>query len=300
MKQKLYYYDHQNCSNCTEQPKGGFTYRESKAGERYVFENIEHYTLIFILSGRARISCNEFSNHIFEAGYICLLPIAADCIWETLEDSSGIVLLGDNEMTYCDRASLQNHAERWLNSLPAFNGLIIKPRLSEFLETIKNYVNDGIECPYMHHTKQRELSMIFRAYYSSIELTQFFLPTVKYVHEFEQFIMKNYLKMKGVKEFVDLSGLNTSTFNRRFKAHFGESPYQWMIKQKSKHIYHQLSVGTKTIAEIMREFDFSDASHFNRYCKTIFGASPTELRSRLKNQQIKTQPNFQEQLELRP
>ena len=90
--------------------------------------------------------------------------------------------------------------------------------------------------------------------------------------------MENYLKMKGVKEFVDLSGLNVNTFNRKFKAHFGMSPYQWMIKQKSKHILHSLKTSDKSIADIMREFEFSDASHFNRYCKNVFGETPSDIR----------------------
>ena len=112
------------------------------------------------------------------------------------------------------------------------------------------------------------------------ELVPFFFPTVRRTHAFESFIMNNYLKVKGVQEFVDLSGMNLSTFNRKFKSHFKQSPYQWLIQQKSKHIYHDLSATNKTFAAIAREYDFSDASHFNRYCKAMFGASPSTVRKR--------------------
>ena len=89
--------------------------------------------------------------------------------------------------------------------------------------------------------------------------------------------------MKGVKEFVDLSGMNLSTFNRKFKTHFNQSPYQWLIKQKSKHIYHELSTTNKSLATIARDFHFADASHFNRYCKAMFGASPSKIRENILN-----------------
>jgi len=28
----------------------------------------------------------------------------------------------------------------------------------------------------------------------------------------------------------------------------------------------------------MKDYDFTDASHFNRFCRTMYGYSPTELR----------------------
>lgn len=44
----------------------------------------------------------------------------------------------------------------------------------EFLESVKQYLDDGVVCPYMYIAKQKELSMIFRAYYPAEELVPFF------------------------------------------------------------------------------------------------------------------------------
>lgn len=289
MKYKLYYDTLTQCSECNEsknKEKQAFRYVKSSTGEKFVFDNLDTYTIVFILSGEALISCNEFINVPFKAGELCLFPISADCVWETISDATGIVLATSKNLNPCDRDLLKYHADQWLNTESTFFGMAIKPRLLEFLESVRNYIEDGIECPYIHRVKEQELSMIFRAYYSTEERSEFFLPTVRNTHEFEYFIMQNYLKMKGVMEFVDLSGLNISTFNRKFKSHFGTSPYQWMIKQKSKHILHALITRDKTIADVMRDFNFSDASHFNRYCKSMFGASPTELRKQRRNREI--------------
>lgn len=215
MKQELYYCKHIDCQICkdrTERTDRGFKHIESKKGEKYVFEILDTYTMVFILSGEALISCNEFTDIHFHAGQIVLWPMSSNCVWETIEDTACIVLAGDTELAPCDRKALKEHADLWLDTDPDFKALEIKPRLMDFLATIKNYLDDGITCPYMHKTKQQELSVIFRAYYPQQELMDFFLPTLCNTHEFEHFIMNNYLKMKGVKEFVDSSGMKYKYF----------------------------------------------------------------------------------------
>ena len=278
MKPELYFCKHKDCQVCTETTDKGFKYIETVKGEKHVFDLVNTYTVVFILSGEALISCNECTNVLFQEGQIALWPMNSSCAWQSLTNTAAIVLFSDNDLAPCDRKALRKHADLWLNTIPEFKGLPIKPRLKEFLYSVKNYLDDGITCPYMHKAKQHELSTILRAYYTPEELMRFFLPAARTTHEFEQFVMDNYLKMKGVKEFVDLSGMNLHTFNRKFKAHFNESPYQWLIKQKSKHIYHDLISTDKNLAEIAKEFHFADASHFNRFCKSLLGASPSQIR----------------------
>lgn len=278
MRPKLYFSKHTDCRVCTETTKLGFRYVETTKGEKYVANKADTYIVVFFLEGKVLVTCNEHKNVPFHGGQMALWPIQAKCEWKSVTNASCIVLLGDNDLSVCDRKVIKEHADLWLEVVPGFHGLPIKPRLMEFLHVVKNYLEDGITCPYMHKTKQRELSTIFRAYYSQDELLPFFLPTIRNNHDFEWFVMNNYLKMKGVKEFVDLSGMNLSTFNRKFKSHFKETPYQWLIKQRAKHIYYELENTDKNFSSIAKEFHFSDASHFNRYCKSMYGTSPSRIR----------------------
>lgn len=280
MKPLLYFHEHSDCKICKKTTNHGFKYIKNQKDEKYIFEVVEAFTIVFILSGEALITCNEFINIHFHQGEIVIWPINSNCSWQSLSETSAIVLTGGSEISPCDKFAIKEHADSWLSSVPQFKGLTIKPRLIEFLISVKNYIEDGITCPYMHKSKQYELSTIFRAYYSQAELIEFFIPIVRNTNEFKQFVMNNYLQMKGVKEFVDLSGMNLSTFNRKFKAHFNESPYQWLIKQKSKHIYYELMATDKSMATIARDYHFADASHFNRYCKSMFGDSPSKLREK--------------------
>lgn len=276
------FYNKPECEICTRSIKEKFSYVESKKGELFEYQSMEGCTLIFILSGKVQLSCNEFMNVPFHAEEMCLLPISAQCVWKALEDTTVMILSGKLELNCCDQLSFEVNAGKWLNVTKQFDRLPIKSPLSRFLDTVKVYLHTSLKCPMIYQLKQNELSLLLKLCYSQEELVNFFLPLMKHNLEFEQFIMRNYLNIKGVKEFVNLSGMHASTFNRKFKTHFGMSPYQWMIKQKAKHILHELNTRNKTIAEIMRKFEFSDASHFNRYCKTMFGSSPSEIRSNRK------------------
>lgn len=279
MTSNLNYCKYADCKKCSEITNQKFRYVKTAKGEKYFFEMKDAYAIVFIMEGRVNVSCKEYVNRLLQSREIALWSTSPSYTWEAMVDTTSIIFTSNSTMTPCDKRYISKCAANWLNSVPSSNNnLPIKPQLMEFLHTIKSYLDDNIACPCMHECKEWEFALILRAHYSPEELTNFsFFPICK-VQEFELFVMNNYLKIKGVKEFVDLSGMNLSTFNRKFKLHFGESPYQWLIKQRSKHIYHALTSTNRSLSTIAKEFYFTDSSHFNHYCKSMFGFSPSKIR----------------------
>lgn len=278
MTSKLNYCKYANCRKCLKSTDQKFRHVKTAKGEKYFFEMTDAYAIVFIMEGEVTISCNEYADRPLQSEEITLWSASQNYTWEAIADTTSIIFTGNNTTTPCDKQFLSECADNWLNSVPYTKNLPIKPRLMEFLHSIKNYLEDSITCPCMHECKEWEFALILRAYYSPEELMNFFFSTICQVQEFELFVMNNYLKMKGVKEFVDLSGMNLSAFNRKFKSHFGESPYQWLIKQRSKHIYYELTSTNRSLSTIAKEFYFTDSSHFNHYCKSMFGISPSKIR----------------------
>ncbi len=258
--------------------KSGFRYIEVRKDQKIVVKPQNTYYLVFFLTGEVSVSCKQYDNAHFHSGQMILHSLKNGCEWKALLDTSCIILVLDNDILPSDRRAIKENAESWLDAMPTSQPLPVKPALKDFLRSVKRYLADGFSCSFMHTMKRQELSLIFRGYYTPDEIYPFSLPIVSETHEFKTFVMNNYLKMKGLKEFVDLSGMNLSQFNRKFKEHFKESPYQWLIKQRAKHVYQELSLTNKSFTEIAKEFHFSDASHFNRYCKSMYGTSPTEIR----------------------
>lgn len=259
--------------------KSRFRYFDIKKDEIFDIKAENIYNLVFFLTGEVLVSCKEYNNLHFHSGQMGLYSLKYGCEWKPLRDTSCIILLMDNDILPSNRKIIKADTELWLDILPASKPLTIKPILKDFLRSVKRYIDDGVSYSFMHTMKRQELSLIFRAYYTQDEIYPFTLPVVLETHEFKTFVMDNYLKMKGLKEFVDLSGMNLSQFNRKFKSHFKESPYQWLIKQRAKHIYQELALTNKSFIEIAKEFHFSDASHFNRYCKSMYGTLPSKIRN---------------------
>ena len=74
MKPELFFCKHSSCKSCTEIAPRIFRYVETKKDEKRIFTMEDNYTLIFILSGEVRASCNEFVNVRFQTGEIIQSP----------------------------------------------------------------------------------------------------------------------------------------------------------------------------------------------------------------------------------
>lgn len=266
------------CKEWGPDTSSGFRYIEFHAGEKFTIKAENIYFLVFFLTGEVSVSCKEYENIHFRSGQMVLHSLDAGCEWKSHLDTSCIILVIDHDLLPCDRKGIKENAEAWMDIVYTSRPLPIKSVLKDFLRSVKRYLDDGISSSFMHTIKRQEFSLIFKSYYTPDEICLFSLPIVRESHEFKTFVMDNYLKMKGLKEFVDLSGMNLSQFNRKFKLHFKETPYQWLTKQRAKHIYQELSLTNRSFIAIAKEFHFSDASHFNRYCKSMYGASPTVIR----------------------
>lgn len=74
--------------------------------------------------------------------------------------------------------------------------------------------------------------------------------------------------------------VNTSeaTLRRRFKAHFGMPPKQYLVKTRINKATALLISGEKTVKEVAVECGFSDEKYFSRCIKKTYGVSPSELQ----------------------
>ena len=109
-------------------------------------------------------------------------------------------------------------------------------------------------------------------------MINFFSPILNKTVNFKDFVIANYQKVKTVEDLSVLFGCSLRSFNRKFKEHFDDSPYNWILKQRAKHIKAQLLTPDIEFSEIIKEFKFSSASHFSTYCKKQFGITPREIR----------------------
>ena len=97
---------------------------------------------------------------------------------------------------------------------------------------------------------------------------------VSLTHLMEQ----NYREPMPLEKLAFLGGYSLSTFKRKFKEVFQESPSRWIQHRRLQDARFLLSNTQKNINEIGYEVGFENISHFIQVFKTHFGATPGEFR----------------------
>lgn len=277
----FYYDEHAVCSDYLSDIRLGFKYIEVDQGSVFSVADKKEMYLFFILEGSVNICYNEFPNRVFNAGEFIFIPKSADCRGEALVKSSLITHVYDAPARLCDKAnmnSIVSYAER-VNY--EFKSLPICDTLNAYLLLLKRYISEGINCRHLHEIKQKELFLIFCTHYSKEDLAQLFFPMLGKSMDFRSKVMTHYADAKTVRDLAGFCHYSEGHFNELFIAEFGEPPYRWMQKQKSKHIIGRLSQTELSLKEIADEFRFSSQSHFNRYCRAQFGESAAKVRQKL-------------------
>jgi AraC-like DNA-binding protein len=132
--------------------------------------------------------------------------------------------------------------------------VMVKIKLIEFILLISKTQNAGSHLDF--------LSAIFR----------------KNETEFKDTINNNLYSNLSVEEFAHLCGLSVSSFKRKFKEVYNESPKKYVSKRKLLKASKLLISGNLRISDIAYDCGYETISTFNRSFKTHFGQSPSEYQ----------------------
>lgn len=273
-----------SCQHYTPDYNIGFKVITPRKGERYEGRKFAHHCIVFMLEGEVLFSYNDFLNHHFRKGDLLFLPQSAEMHGESLEDSKMLILNFNNRVkNLCDNCCIPNHTKMLESIQYDFRPLKLTHTMLMFAELMENYLATNVKCSYLHDLKQKELFVVMGSNYTQRDLLELFYPIAGGSIDFRSRVLENYNNEISVYKLSQKFGMSYTNFLRKFKIEFGESVQDWMLKQKAKHIKLRLSIPTTTIADIIREFGFTDASHFTKYCRKQFGCTPTELIKQIRN-----------------
>lgn len=281
----LFYIDeHASCSHYVSDKEHGFLFREFKEKERLEVQRISSNVILFVLEGQLEVAYNEFSVRKMEENQMILLPKASR-VYGTAYDNTKVMAFKFTEISHlCNKYSLQNLASHTHSISYNFRAQSIKEPVQKFLELLSFCLADGLNCKYYHELKADEVMILYRVYYTKEELAEFFYPILGLSIDFRALVLSNYRDARTVEELAQKTGYSVSKFKRKFNEEFDEPAYQWMQKQKAKHIKYKLSFETIDFATIIDEFGFSSPAHFSRFCKTQFGKTPSDYRKQLQEE----------------
>lgn len=96
--------------------------------------------------------------------------------------------------------------------------------------------------------------------------------------EFKTSINNNMYSNLSVDEFAQLCSMSISSFKRKFKETFNESPKKYLGKMKLKKSVMMLESKDIRISDIAYDCGFDTISTFNRSFKNHYGKSPSAYR----------------------
>ncbi|CAL2085841.1 AraC family transcriptional regulator [Tenacibaculum sp. 190524A02b] len=96
--------------------------------------------------------------------------------------------------------------------------------------------------------------------------------------EFKKVIKQNLYANLSVKELALLTHLSESSFKRKFKEVFSESPRKYLTQKKLERAAEFLKSKNNRISEIAYDVGFDSVSTFNRNFTVYYGKSPSEYR----------------------
>ncbi|MEG1608170.1 MAG: helix-turn-helix domain-containing protein [Mucinivorans sp.] len=274
----LYIQEHTVCHNYTSDIKVGFVLVNLAKGEYFKKQHKPENHLVFILSGSVSVSCNEYCDRNFKEAEMFFLPKMSDGHGKALEQTSLMVLAYSNQISMCEKMSLQELSPYCDAITYDFKSLDIREPLTSFLNLLRSYLKAGMNCTHLHEIKQRELFMILRGYYSKQECAQLFHPIIGKSIDFRSVVMEHYLLAHNATELARKCGYSASAFTVKFKNEFGEPPYAWMQKQVARHIKGKLLQPEIPLKSIADEFNFSSLEHLIKFCKANLGGTPTQIR----------------------
>ena len=264
----------------------GFTYREIREGNVFFSRDKGYNHLLFLLEGHLNVTFNEFSARAMHGGEFVLFPMSADVSCRAISDcrvmSFSFEMLPDSFNMACRSYALRWHVPA---IRPAFTTLPFISPLDDFFSLLLVFLRDGLDKPVMHRIKGEELFILLRSFYDMKELYPLFYPVVGASPDFRVKVMRSYRVVANVGEFASLLGMENKTFYRQFKAEFDESPYQWLLNQKARHIHFSLSESGQTLDDSRKEHGFKFSAHFTRFCKEQLHSTPFQLRKQLHRKQ---------------
>jgi AraC-like DNA-binding protein len=244
-------------------------------------EGIIYTQLIFITEGSITVYKKNSKEVFVDANQFFLVSAMENIhYWVNEDDTKILVLFLYSKLNFCSHFPLEYLNREKLASLSkeTYTLLTLNERLASYLKGFLRIWEDGLRCSYLIDIKTKEILFYLRAYYPKEDLMRFFSPILNNDSHFSEIIFANIDNIRTVLDVANLTGYSVSGVKKKFKKVFNVSVIQWINKTKSKKIYQEICCGTRTFKEIADDYNFTSPSHFDKFCKRMFGSSPGTIK----------------------
>lgn len=276
MTSLFYFNEHHSDDKKNAEFSPVFKYGEIREGDSILNTGVAYNHLLFLKDGLIKIDCDEFCGRELKKEQCILIPKGANISFTVLQQGTLLVFTFDMLRNPFENYVLQSYKTIQTKISYTFTAIPIREPLTSYLELIIYYKDQGINHNLLYEIKEKELFLLLHSCYTQEEVVTLLHPIIG-MSNFKNFIIKNYLKVKNVAELVRISGMGRTAFDYTFRNVFGISARQWMLTQIAKQVQYKAMEPEITIKDLIKEFKFNSASHFNHFCRKQFDCTPGEL-----------------------
>ncbi|MEM9886405.1 MAG: AraC family transcriptional regulator [Bacteroidota bacterium] len=99
--------------------------------------------------------------------------------------------------------------------------------------------------------------------------------------EFKAVIKSNIFSDLSLEELAMLNNLSLSSFKRKFKEIYKDSPARYIKRKRLEHALELLKISSNRISDVCYDCGFKDIGHFSKSFIAAYGQSPSEYRRKV-------------------
>lgn len=103
----------------------------------------------------------------------------------------------------------------------------------------------------------------------------------------EDVVMGAVAENLSLERLAERCYVSVSTFKRRFRKRYSMSPHRWFIQRRLDLAYRMILATDISITEVARMCGFTNPSHFIAAFKRQYGSTPSILRRRNRNKELR-------------
>jgi AraC-like DNA-binding protein len=277
--------EHLNCFHYdkTENPQIELV-RLPKGYERELEMN--NNEVIFFLNGKLKYRFRSFSEVYGAKGQILFVPAGGTFSYKVINSAELIVFRLHDHVQLCENFQIEklygirqiepgNDYEPRTKNL---NRLEIKPCVWHFLDSLADYLNDGVKCRCFFEIKIKEFFQLLRLYYPKEEIHDFFYLILSGDTAFSEYVRQRWTRFRSVKEMAESVYMTQKQFSNKFKNIFGVTPHKWMTEGRANMVLNELTSTSKSFKQIALELGFTSEQQFSKFSRKVFGKTARELR----------------------
>ncbi len=275
------------CNSFVAQSNSIFRSFSYQKGEQVIIDLKEENSIIIITEGTLlAYGCDHQSKILYSGQMFLRTKDSGNLNGEATEDLSLICIQFNNVISTCEKTALDKISIYCPAKADEFEILEINEAMKLYINGISLLFKSGAFCNFMYELKKRELIFVLYTFYDKVNTARFLLPLIENQNNFISLVLNKFTINCNVIELANRCNMSPKTLTRKFKEHFNDTPYQWIIQQKNKNILSRLAHPNVNIQAISEEFGFSSSAHFISYCKRYLKQTPLVIHKEIRKKNI--------------